>query len=123
MAVLKNDAATSTLSLVDAFGDAPGHYLNIALGEQRIRRVVMTGNAYFHAGVHDNCVETNSPLACVPLKVDGSVWGVIVIFRLLPHKDRLVALDCKLMDLLSAQAGVALRCAELIAQPARGISA
>jgi transcriptional regulator with GAF, ATPase, and Fis domain len=123
MAVLKNDPATLTLSLVDAFGNAPGHYLNIALGDHRIRRVVATGDAYFHAAAHGTCAEANTLVACVPLKVNDSVWGVIVIFRLLSHKDRLVALDHQLMDLLSAQAGVALRCSELAAQRAREISA
>jgi hypothetical protein len=123
MAVLKNDPVTSTLSLVDAFGNAPGHYLNIALGDHRIRRVVTTGDAYFNPAVHNTCAESNRVMACVPLKVDDLVWGVIVIFRLLAHKERLVALDHRLMDLLSGQAGVALRCSELAARRTREMSA
>jgi GAF domain-containing protein len=50
--------------------------------------------------------------------VDGVVWGVMVILRLLPQKDRLVALDYQLLDLLSTQAGIALHCAELSAERA-----
>ncbi len=47
--------------------------------------------------------------ACIPLKVDDQVIGVIALFRLLPQKaDGLEALDHELFDLLASQAGVAL---------------
>jgi GAF domain-containing protein len=119
-AVFKNDTKTSTLSLIDWYGCAPANRHNILLGDGPIGRVALTGDGYSHdvneAGREPG--DANLPVACLPLKVDGVVWGVIVILRLLPQKDRLVALDYQLIDLLSAQAGVALYCAELSAERA-----
>jgi hypothetical protein len=119
MAVFRNDSITSTLSLIDCHGDLPGHYRKISSGEGLAGNVALTGALYLHeeeAGAHAG--DADAPVACLPLKVDGVVWGVIVIFRLLPQKNRLVELDYQLFDLLSVQAGVALYCSELCAERA-----
>jgi hypothetical protein len=115
MAVLKHDSETSTLSMIDSFGDVPAHCLDLSLGEDPIDGVAASGDCYFRGVISAgrDRGEARSPVACVPLKVDGAVWGAIVIYRLLPQKERLVALDFQLFELLSAQAGVALHCCEL----------
>ena len=46
--------------------------------------------------------------ACIPLKVAGRVVGVLAVFRLLPHKLRLDAIDIDLFDVLAAHAASAL---------------
>jgi len=120
MAVFENHPRTSTLSLIDYYGNGWANHSNIPVGEGPIGRVALTGDCYFHdlKDAEREPGNANMPTACVPLKVDGVVWGVIVILRLLPQKDRLVALDYQLLDLLSTQAGIALHCAELSAERA-----
>jgi hypothetical protein len=118
MALFENNPEASTLSLIDSYGNASANPTVIRVGEGPVGRVALTGNCYFHdanrAGQEPG--DADMPMACVPLKVDGAVWGVIAIYRLLPQKDRIVELDYQLFDLLSTQAGVALRCAELNAK-------
>ena len=65
------------------------------------------------------------PKICIPLKLDGRPFGLVVIFRLLPHKGGLGRLDHELFDLLAQQAAVALYAsrrshaeADFLAQPA-----
>ena len=120
MAVFENHPRTSRLSLIDYYGNGWANHSNIPVGEGPIGRVALTGDCYFHdlKDAEREPGNANMPTACVPLKVDGVVWGVIVILRLLPQKDRLVALDYQLLDLLSTQAGIALHCAELSAERA-----
>ena len=120
MAVFENQPRTSTLSLIDYYGNGWANHSNISVGEGPIGRVALTGDCYFHdlKGTEQDPGNADMPTACVPLKVDGVVWGVMVILRLLPQKDRLVALDYQLLDLLSTQAGIALHCAELSAERA-----
>jgi GAF domain-containing protein len=120
MAVFENHPRTSTLSLIDYYGNGWANHSSIPVGEGPIGRVALTGDCYFHdvKGTGREPGNANMPTACVPLKVDGVAWGVIVILRLLPQKDRLVALDYQLLDLLSTQAGIALHCAELSAERA-----
>ena len=120
MAVFENHPRTSTLSLIDYYGSERANHSKILVGHGLIGRVALTGGCYFHdlKGTEREPGNANMPTACVPLKVDGVAWGVIVILRLLPQKDRLVALDYQLLDLLSNQAGIALHCAELSAERA-----
>jgi putative methionine-R-sulfoxide reductase with GAF domain len=56
--------------------------------------------------------------ACVPLKLEGKVMGVIAIFRLLPQKGGIEDLDRELFDLLATQAAFALYCTGLHAKVA-----
>lgn len=48
--------------------------------------------------------------ACIPLKLDETVVGAIALFRLLPQKDGLAAVDHELFDLLASHASSALYC-------------
>jgi hypothetical protein len=54
--------------------------------------------------------------ACIPLKLEGRVTGAIAIFRLLPQKSGLDALDLELFQLLATHAASALHAAELHAR-------
>jgi GAF domain-containing protein len=56
--------------------------------------------------------------ACVPLKLDDKVTGVIAIFGLLPQKGGIEDLDRELFDLLATQAAFALYCTDLHAKVA-----
>lgn len=52
-------------------------------------------------------------VACIPLKLDGRITGLIVIHRLLGHKVALDALDHELFSLLGTHAATALYCTAL----------
>ena len=56
--------------------------------------------------------------ACVPLKLDDKVTGVIAIFGLLPQKGGIEELDRELFDLLATQAAFARYCTGLHAKVA-----
>src|SRR5216684_2642068 len=56
---------------------------------------------------------TEGMVACIPLKLDNDVTGVIAIFALLPHKPGLEPLDHELFDLLATHAATALYCTSL----------
>ncbi len=60
--------------------------------------------------------------ACVPLKLDGRVTGVIAIFGLLPQKGGIEDLDRELFDLLATQAAFALYCTGLHAKVALAVA-
>jgi K+-sensing histidine kinase KdpD len=92
-------------------GIAPPPLCEIPVGNGTLGTVFTTGEAVVEPG---NDGRDGEPIACIPLKVDGRVTGVIAIFSLLPHKGgALDELDLALLDTLSTQAGVALRCAHL----------
>lgn len=46
-----------------------------------------------------------SPVACIPLQLENRTVGVIVVYSLLEHKKRFVAVDRELFKLLGAHAG------------------
>jgi len=48
------------------------------------------------------------PIACTPLYVEERLVGVLSIYRLLSHKEGFTPLDWQIMDLLAAQAAIAI---------------
>ena len=58
-------------------------------------------------------------VACIPLKIDGTVTGLIVIRRLLAHKSGIEPLDLELFDLLGMHAAMALYASSLEERIAR----
>ena len=79
--------------------------------EEIIRTVAATGEPYMAT---DERSRLSGMTACIPLKVDDKVMGIIAIFKLLPQKSNaLEALDHELLDLLASQAGMALYCTRL----------
>ena len=82
---------------------------------RRHRRCARTAEIYL-TGRDDNAglrLEEKDLSACIPLHFDGRLLGVVAIFRLLPQKTGLVALDHELFDLLATHAARALYCTEL----------
>jgi regulator of replication initiation timing len=68
----------------------------------------LAGTAYVRDGD-----ASEGMVACIPLKLDHEVTGVIAIFSLLPHKPGLEQLDHELFDLLATHAATALYCTSL----------
>lgn len=76
-----------------------------------IERVFLTGVPYIHAGTKTDDV----PAACVPMRIDDRVVGVIVVYSLLEQKADFVAVDFELFKMLGAHAATALMGALLFA--------
>ncbi len=73
-----------------------------------IERTFLTGVAHIAGGPNGP-----PPAACIPLLVEERIVGAIVIYALLGHKDRFVAVDYELFKLLGAHAAGALVAANL----------
>jgi hypothetical protein len=73
-----------------------------------IERTFLTGVAHVAEGE-----VVAAPAACIPLQLEQRVVGAIVVYALLEHKTRFVAVDRELFKLLGAHAGAVLVCANL----------
>jgi hypothetical protein len=71
------------------------------LAHERVLQATTSGETWISSRQEDLT-------ACIPLKIDSAVTGVIVIRRLLPHKPGLEPLDLELFDLLATHAAMAL---------------
>ena len=108
-------APDGLLRLVDSLGldpvkhDCSGSVMN------HITNVLQTGEPFW-AEDHGLTGEIGMPAeltACIPLRRDGAVTGVLALFRLLPQKFELHEMDRDLLRLLEVQLALALYCAEL----------
>ena len=103
------------VTLVHSCGIDPRAHGKVRLGEGLIGQAVASGEAYIaDAGA---TAPTEAGLtACIPLKLGGRVTGAIALFRLLPQKAELSALDRELFELLATHAATALYCSGLEAR-------
>lgn len=109
LAIFEIDAAHRRLTLLASFGIEPGRYQGISLGDGAIGRAAATGERLIRQDGGSLTEDGDAALtACIPLKVAGRVVGVLAVFRLLPHKGRLDAIDIDLFDVLAAHAASAL---------------
>lgn len=109
-ALYERQGESDVLMLADAFATDPHIAGEVRVGEGIIGAVAASGEAHVATGRS----RTPGITACIPLKVEDTVTGVIAVFELLPQKaDALESLDHELFDLLAAQAGVALYCSHL----------
>lgn len=106
LAVFELSADGESLELVDSFGVEPNKFARIPLGLGSIGKVAKNGQP----------VEGAEGLtACVPLMLGKQAVGAVAVFGLLPQKlGNLKPLDRDLLDLLRAQAGLALYCTRLV---------
>jgi len=101
------------LTLLDSFGIDAQKWDRVALdgGGGLIGLVAETGQRYI-AGEADvvGGGPQESLTACIPLKLDDTVIGVIGIFQLLPQKEGFEPIDLELFELLGSHAATALYC-------------
>jgi GAF domain-containing protein len=108
MAVFELVGTPSVLMPVSVVGIQPGTLPTVRLGEGMIGQVARWGEPFI-AGEHGPFDEGGHPLsACIPLKVDGAVTGVLALYRLLDHRGPFDAADRELLQLLGTHAGTAL---------------
>jgi GAF domain-containing protein len=124
MAIFETDAEHGRLMLLASTGIEPGSYQDIDVGEGAIGRVAATGERLIRSEGGSLSEEGDAALtACIPLKVAGRVVGVLAVFRLLPHKLRLDAIDIDLFDVLAANAASALLLTRLYAASGGNVGA
>ena len=108
MAIFEIDASNSRLVLLASTGIEPGPYQEISVGEGAIGKAA-TGARLIRPEGGSLTEDGDASLsACIPLKIAGRVVGVLAVFRLLPHKGHLDAVDLDLFDVLAAHAASAL---------------
>lgn len=112
MAVYETSPDGTTLDLLTAVGLSPDAWRRLKVGDGPIGQVAATGENYV-ASPGQVGAPPDGLTACVALKLDGRVTGVIAIFRLLPQKSRLETVDFELFDLLGTHAATALYCTRL----------
>jgi K+-sensing histidine kinase KdpD len=120
-ALFEIDHDTQALELVASFGVNRDECPSIPLGGSGLIAVTArTGEILVvdPAQVSGATGLESRLTACVPLKLDGKVTGVIAIFGLLPQKGGIEDLDRELFDLLATQAAFALYCTDLHAKVA-----
>ena len=124
MAIFETDAERGRLMLLASTGIEPGSYQDIYVGEGAIGRAAATGERLIRSEGGSLSEEGDAALtACIPLKVAGRVVGVLAVFRLLPHKLRLDAIDLDLFDVLAANAASALLLTRLYAASGGNVGA
>jgi len=113
--IFEMDDDGASLRLISSFGIDPEPLRQILLGRGPIGASAQTGEVAVWP--RSAASEENQGLtACVPLKLDGRVTGVLAIFGLLPQKPDLGPLDRELFDLLATHAATALYCTSLHAK-------
>lgn len=125
LAIFELDPETSALSLVASFGIDPVQHAGVKLGIGIIGRVAANGQAFVRdqAEIRAGLPAEADLTACVPLKMDGRITGVIALFRLLPQKNGFEAVDNELFDLLATHAATALYCSALHARLTASVNA
>lgn len=106
----------AVLRPVWAFGMDKDRFAEVAVGAGIIGAVAKTGETFIAgAAAAAEFAETERSLsACVPLKVEDRVIGVVALFRLLPQKlEGLTELDYELLNLLQTHGATALYCTQL----------
>jgi len=96
------------LRLEDSWGLDGNDGLQRPNVSSRVHAVIQSGEAFVATETDDQ-----SLTACLPLKREGKVTGVLVLFRLLSHKGELQELDRELFRLLESHLANVLYCLEL----------
>jgi len=113
--IFEMDEDGGSLRLISSFGIQSDTLKQVPLGRGKIGASAQTGEIAIWS--RDASSEREPGLsACVPLKLDGRVTGVIAVFNLLPQKPDLGPLDRELFELLATHAATALYCTSLHAK-------
>lgn len=122
LAIYEMDDEGAALRLVGSFGLDPVSYATVPLGSGVIGRTAATGEIYLPGKGADlpRTPREANLTACVPLKLDDKVFGALAVFRLLPQKSGLEAVDYELFDLLGAHAATALYLSRLHGEKVAG---
>jgi GAF domain-containing protein len=120
--VLENQIGAEELAIFERDGDGAPFSLSLyvagsgaqALYARVLEEVLASHAVYVRSAASGD--PPDAPAACIPLRVGERVTGIIMIYSLVCHKERLDPLDLELCDLLADHAGVALYASALHAR-------
>jgi len=134
LAIYEMSADGATLRLVGHFGIDPVAYATVPVGSGIIGKTAASGEVYFPDPSPDPSpgLPSRAPdlaptpreanlTACVPLKLQDKVIGALAVFRLLPQKNGLEAVDLELFNLLGTHAATALYLSKLHSESGAGL--
>jgi hypothetical protein len=106
---------TAQTELVAVAQDGMAKPPNVVVGDANLDKVIdrrvsqafLTGEIFAQRGDLGE-VAKGDLVACVPMRIDGSVLGVIAIGSIFPQKRQLLPVDFELFELLAAHAAAAL---------------
>lgn len=111
-AIFLRDEKTGNLNLVggeNVAGRFPGDRMEHPDG--MIAESLAEGISLFVEGESEG-----DPLACIPLKIDDRVVGIITVYRVEEHKGGLSDLDKELFDLLASQTATAMSSSQVYSE-------
>lgn len=112
-AVFELETLTGALNLIAANGVDGKALSRVPRGQGVIGKVAATGETWISGQDGAPQGAEQHLTACIPLKLEDRVTGAIALFRLLPQKTALEAVDRELFDLLATHAAMALYCTTL----------
>ncbi len=86
---------------------------SLPMGEGIIGDVAATGESFYFEPKSETEVEAHLPLATLPMQLNGTTVGVVVIYKLLSHKKVFLPIDHQILELVAADAASALVSARL----------
>ena len=86
---------------------------SLPMGEGIIGDVAATGESFYFEPKSEIEVEAHLPLATLPMQLNGTTVGVVVIYKLLSHKNVFSPIDHQILELVAAHAASALVSARL----------
>lgn len=109
-AFYERDRASGAFLAAAAMGDTAAAHRELNVEQPLVRDALESGRVRLapSAGRGTEC-----PVACAPLMSGREITGVVVVFRLLPHKAGLGPRDVEVLELLRAHAATVLHAAEL----------
>lgn len=110
VAVFRVDKKRLELWLYWSFGVDPNKHSVLDVTREPKLKQVLAGKCVFRLRLsNENLLSTDDPVsALIPIRLDGSVVAVIVLFRLFPHKSGMEAVDHEICEVLSNCAGRAI---------------
>lgn len=122
-AILIRDDEEPVLNVVAAETMDP-KVKKIAIGQGTIGRVAQTGDVFVQPDLeHGKVGSPDHPIVCIPLKIHGSMIGVIAIFDLFEQKKkRLTRVDHELFSMMAGHAATAIFSAMLYTRSQRSLS-
>ncbi|MBW2315620.1 MAG: GAF domain-containing protein [Deltaproteobacteria bacterium] len=119
-AVYVQDERSGTLEAVASEGTEVEIFPKIAPGAGVIGGSVASGET--HCGDTHSTLDWETPIACIPLRVQDRPIGAIAIYSLLEQKETFTPLDHELFTLLAGHAATAIFAAQLYSQSERKLN-